>query len=971
MSLRFPSRRCVLFGLLLSAALGPAAGAAPLNLRLNAGPDTFAPALTVTDGATKAPLAIAWKSAAGGFLGTTPGLRFTVTPSRAGEMATVRLGVQNTGRGQRRLQFALSTPVRMDAATAAYWDGHYRETRPRKGAQEDRTHEEAYHFVPLSAAGDGKSALLVALTPDTLCSYFRASLEYAPGRQSVFGQAIRLVVNAGQSDGVTVAAGRVRGTAYGLMPASWQLYQRAFPRYFRPATGVDDSIWGASAQYAASGGVPNPEMLRRLHVTWDWFYAPFKRVGDIIARDEEWKYEPQVAPFSKHPFTLGRQKMDLGAVSAAEFREARRQVFDEYGLDCGLMFYSLVQWMEKALARQKFPDALVQDPDHKTELNAWCKVYDSEVLVAPTGTSYKKRVLADMARIARDLETPGFALDVFINRERNRAAWVSAKPLSGRAWDDKGVYREIGVSLAELADALHRIEVKDRPFQRLALVGGYGTPGFHTDATLYEMTFYGPEKRKFPAWRMSMGTKPGVTWKGWDIPDILPNWEKMSRHDFVKAFWVITDYTILKCFQWGTYPTYANLAGVDKFQERMPLLVELVRSGWQPLAPVRVSVPDKVHAWTSRYGEGAGNSIAIGSPNEAPAAARVEVDNRLLGPLDSVYVDRRAPRRPLAQRLAGRITRLEATLPRRDVLVWRSVLGVRAEADLRATAHMEEALDRMDVTVELTTPRAVTAALAAPAVPGFGPAALSLNGKPVTPGPTAAGSVGRPAGQPATAGAMRPAAAGVMRQAGQPATAGVRTTAGQPAAASVIRLAGASVSLPAGKSTIRLSYPSAVFHFPREALERFAFLAPDGKAQFAVVAPQRDRRDYRRVAGRFDRYFRFYSQRVLHVKDAPPAHVAADAARAGAPNLVRLTIGAGAGARGWSLSPDGKTLSLHARDEGEAVRLTEALLRVLDGKYRYAVPFPGGMAGFYQPVQVKHRMIGKTLSEILAEEGIQ
>lgn len=900
MSQRHLARLLGPLGLLL-VVLGPAPAATPVLLAGGT--------LVIRDGATGRELPWKWAKTGTALTARDAQLTCRLQPGQAGGLGLLSVRLKNTGPAPRRLQFEFATTRSWPRAGVRYWDGGIQDQNPVPGVQpDDQLEVETNLHVPLAAAGDPAGALLLGLTPDTFCSYSHPLFDYRPGRSSRFGLTIRYVLEPGQEDGFTLCAGAVPGVQYGLMAAAWEAYQRAFPTFFRPAPGVCDNIWGASAEYQSWGSPPNLEQQRRLGVTWDWCYTPFKRVGDIWARDEEWDYKPLAAPFDAQVnHMLGRQ-VEIGKETAAGFREERQKYFETYGDDAGLMFYHLAMWVEKQLAQEKFADALVVDKARRTELSSWCRYHDTELAVMPMGTSYEPRIVGDMERVARELRTPGFALDVFLNRERNHSELVAKTPLPGRAWDDEGVYQDIGISLAQLADRIHQVQLTDRPYTRPALVGGNGTTGFHTDCTLYELTFYGADKRNYPLWRMSMGQKPGVIWQGYDIPHILPNWERMSRPDFMKALWGITDYVRLKCFQWGIFPTASNLLGVGRFQADMPLLTELIKLGWHPQAPVTVTPAREAYVWPARYSQGAGSCLVLGSPNEAAVPAQVVVANDLLGTTNALFVNGRAPGEWLAQSVAGRQTRLQATLPRRDLVLLRGVLGLSG-ADVSARARLAQDLDGATVTVEVTAARAAQVRLETPALPGYEVTGLHLNGQPV---------------------ADR-----------------------------------ARVRLPAGKSTLQVTQRRRFLHFTAAQLARLPFLTDAGKLNFAFTATNADPRTTARVRTRLVRYFEYYARTALKVSD--PGAVA-DTPAAG---QLAVTLELSPANTGWTLAPDGLRLTLVAADEATAVRHTSELLTALDARYPLAVPYSGGMMGMYHPVQLKHQMIGKTLEQMLAEEGIQ
>ena len=405
---------------------------------------------------------------------------------------------------------------------------------------------------------------------------------------------------------------------------------------------------------------------------------------------------------------------------------------------------------------------------------------------------------------------------------------------------------------------------------------------------------------------------------GYELQRILPNWSSLSRAEFVKAFWGITDYVRLKCFQWGIFPTYSHLLGVDRFQLDMPLLIELVRTGWHPLAPVDITVPEGAWAWPSRYGTGAGSYIVIGSPNEHPLRTRMAVDNSFLNAPGEdftgrcIYVDRRDEGSWLSQELQGAHTSLEVQLPRRDSLVLRSVLAVSGP-DGRARARARRDLDALEVTVEFRTEAASQARLEAPQVPGYRLERFTVNDR--------------------TADTTRP------------------------------------VELNRGRNVIELSYASEQFSFTQEELDAFPFLDADGTITFACVAGEPQRRDYARVLRRLNGFFDYYTRQALGVEE--PVAVAVHRSAAEAVGMPHILVEIGEADTGWELMPDGPALRLRAADEAAAVRLTEALLEALEQRYPYIVPYRGGMTGILHPVQVQHQMIGKTLNQMLAEEGLQ
>jgi len=374
-----------------------------------------------------------------------------------------------------------------------------------------------------------------------------------------------------------------------------------------------------------------------------------------------------------------------------------------------------------------------------------------------------------------------------------------------------------------------------------------------------------------------------VIWKGYELRDVLQDTDGMPRADFLNVWAKLADYVNMKSFQWGMFPGYNYLPGMDKLQADFPLLRECVRAGWQPVCPVERAGDEPL--WMGRYGTGAQTMLAIGNPGDVPVAADLTVFNEPLGDVDCVFVDAKSPAAPLAQTVSARETRLTLDCPLRRESVLRSVLGVRCDAPLECVAWVEEGLNRVVTRVELTAANAVDAQFMMPERRGFDVAGVTLNG------------------------------------------AACRTNG----------------RLRAGENALEVTYASRHFGFDQAALDAFPFLTDEGEMAFALVTAKPEERVSRRVAGDLDRYFRYYARHALGVEE--PAALVVTTGRPAAGPAIVLRIGDGAAGNGWSL--DGSTLTLNAPNEQEAIRRTAELLAALDRRYAYTMPFLPvyGMAG--------------------------
>lgn len=861
--------------------------------------------LEVTEREEAIPVDLDWEGAGAVSVGKTDdGLTVTVEERFARDTVVVLdVTVRNEGGDRRLLEFATRAALQLDAESAGYWDGAYAAVRPIEGSQE--TDEPRPRGAwPLSATGDASGSTFMGITPDTLISYAQPTLDYVPGAESAYRFRVRTVVDPGGEEQFGLVIG-LTDTRWGLMRSVWQQYHQAFPAHFTVSEAVPDVIWGTSAQYHAWWAGIDREELRRLHCTWEWCYAPFKRSGDFWGREDEWNYEPLAKPFSERVRGILDGSYDMGEIGAEQFRQEREAFFDEYGYDTGALFYTPAGiWVESQLAEGTFEDALVVNDETKTELSAWVTGYDDERLVQPTGTSYGDRLENDYRLLAENLDITGFAFDVCVAGQRNYSEVVQ-QPLPGRSWDEQGVFFDLGISMVQQMQYIRGLNWGDAPFRRGLIVGsGVSFTAWHVDGALLELTLTGQKRNTWEAMCMALGAKPGVIWKGYDLRKVLQDTDGMPRGDFLNVWAKLADYVTLKSFEWGMFPGYNYIPGMDKLQQDFPLLRECIRAGWQPVCPVEHAGDEDL--WMGRYGSGAGTVIAMGNPADDAVDADLTVHNDILSDGNCVFVDAKNPTESLAQTVADRKTRLSVECPMRRQTVLRSVLGVQCDKPLECAASVEEDLDRIVVRVTLTAEDAVDARLGVPERRGFEVSEMTLNGAP-------------------------------WEHRGQ---------------------------LQAGENVFEATYLSRHFGFDRGALDGFRFLTDDGEMAFTVVAREPEMRAYDRVIGHFDRYFRYYAEHALGVEE--PAEVRVVAERPAEGPAIVLRIGEVAEGNGWSL--EGETLVLDAPDEQEAMRRTLEMLRALDGRFEYIVPFLPvyGMAGRHLQAR---ELYGLTMSEALAQEG--
>lgn len=841
---------------------------------ITSGPVAFS--IDLTEGVEAASVPVEWAARGREWHGTAPGLGVTVRQGPLEQDAIIlRVTIANSGDERRLLEFSTVVAPDLDAGSARYWNGSWSAVTPVPGPQETGEPRPRGAW-PLSAVGDASGATFMGITPDTLISYAEPTFTYAPDGDSRYRFHVRTVVDPDGEETFSLIVGRTEDVRWGFLQAVWQAYHDAFPEYAMPTDGTPDAIWGTSAEYQAWRAGIDRERLRRLDCTWDWCYVPFKRAGDMWCREDEWTYEPLAKPFSEFIRGMLNDAYDMGEVDFGKFRDDREAFFEEYGYDTGSLFYTPSGiWVEEQLAEEKFADALVDNDNMKTELSAWVTGYDDEQLVQPTGTSYGERLEEDCRLIAENLDIAGFAFDVCVAGQRNYSE-AALQPLAGRSWDEQGVFFDLGISMVQQMQQIRGLNWGDAPFERGLIVGsGTSFTAWHVDGALLELTLTGQRRDSWEAMNMALGGKPGVIWKGYELRNVLQDPDGMPRADFLNVWAKLADYVNLKSFQWGMFPGYNYLPGMDKLQRDLPLLRECIRAGWQPVCPVDVA--GDAELWMGRYGSGAGTHLALGNPTDDPIDANLTVHSEPLGDVDCVFVSAKYPGTPVTHSLADGTTKLSVACPMRRETVLQSVLGVRAEEPLECVASMEEDLDEIVTRVTITAAALTDVTLSIPERRGFEVAEVTLNGRP-------------------------------CRETG---------------------------SLNPGENVLEITYQSGHFDFAQAALNEFPFLTEDDRPAFAIVSPEPDERAHARVSERFDRYFQYYVENALGIDEPVSVPVSSEVPEAGA--RVVLNIGAGVEGNGWSL--EGDALTLNAPDEREAIRRTEELLDAMDNRFDYIVPF--------------------------------
>lgn len=648
--------------------------------------------------------------------------------------------ITNESKEERRLEPSLRWEFSSKIPFVTYWDGSTQE-RALATLDEPIMQSNIRRLAPWSAVYNDENVLLVGVAPLELRSYLRA--EYQPGEETrAIVCATRLVLAPGQSDTVTFIFSEFP-IRFGGQRETVQHLHDAFPEVYDPHPDVNPAVNGASAQYWASrvtadkipGGTPE-EFMRRMHATWDWCYTPFKRTGDHWGREEDWDYTPNI-PFAELRATIINQNFTFDEMPRERFMQLREEYFNQWKDFQGLMFYSPAGvWVEEQLAREKYADAIIEDPNFAWRRTRWVTGWDKEVKVLPWFTSYEQTLKEDFAKIASEYNVGGVALDVARGGPKYRGPSIE-KPLVIRAYDEEGIYIDQGVGVAKFIDYLHTLRLRNAPDKRFAVVGNPETGGqtftvtARYDAGMFEGPPYHPDSENIPLARYILGRKPMAWWAGWAYQrHAIPNWRQYEQADFIKTMKGLTDYVIFSSYEYGGIPTLPMEFGVPKLMDAIPGIVETIQRGWQAVIPVTHDFEKELHV--ARYGTGLSSRLFFGNPYDQPEPITFRVDRDYLGRPIYVWAARHEEA-PLTANVEKEETVISTHLPSRNPALFDTIAELPEEfLGTVTTSFSHSALQqKLRLKIQGTSDSKGQVSIRFPVFENFLPPQITVNGKPV------------------------------------------------------------------------------------------------------------------------------------------------------------------------------------------------------------------------------------------------
>lgn len=545
-------------------------------------------------------------------------IRIILKISKEKKWEIADLTIENLKNVERYLEIGWETIV--DLKEPCFWAGE------RKVSVGELTETRNYlpEIFPLSTIFDKEFCFAIGFDPSLYFSYINYKVDFTKF-PFVFKVSTRMVLESNEKKTITFLLGSFI-TDWGFLEALHWYYEKYFQYYNIKNIDERGFLSGAVYKIWKSNTIDelkiNREICRRLYVGWEWCYAPFKRTGDVYGRKEFWEYEPV------RPFGVPFRKLSL-----EEFHAWRRKKFIEGERLANVLmaFYIPSQiWCEERLAYERYSDSIIKDPTVRCYYDTpWVTGHDNEIRVFPYKTSFGEQSLKDIDDLINDLDLNGFAFDTAEGGGKFYSNEI--KGISGKSWDEKGIFVDESVAIAKLMEYIHSKRDK-----KIIIISNFGSGGLgsYLSATRSDLFMIEAPKIFFnfgcetlERLRYKVGHKPIIIWH----PE-HPNFgdfvkEDLKKDEYLEILKNIESYSILLYFKYVVLPSVEGSQGFPNIVKILPILVEMVKAGWQPVPAAKSNVGD----WVSRAGKELNCFIAVGNQEDKYKKGILEISDFYIG----------------------------------------------------------------------------------------------------------------------------------------------------------------------------------------------------------------------------------------------------------------------------------------------------------------------------------------------------
>ncbi len=467
-------------------------------------------------------------------------------------------------------------------------------------------------WFPVNSAISGSKALILGLDPMILCSRAE-SFTGQQGSSKTLIVTLPVYLEPGKTfqANFTAAATQAEFGYHDVIQTWYDL----FPNAYMPADKISKDVISGEASYMywtpKKFGVNFPsDLLRRYYAgqgCWEWCYKPFVRAGDWGISDK---------------WSVGWRNYSKERV--AQHRENIRKRLAPSGFqNVAPMWYLNVAWTEWNIWKDHFPGI-----EYAKE-NKMRRCWSMDVIygVYPWGSGYGELFLQSLTTIPKDFPAArGIGWDsCFAHREigEENAGFKGTDPKSfenGKpiVIEAAGISHLLDHNRKQFADGVRMANAVNFKLVSPFMIG------VRTDAGLYEGHPMGDPKRllRIESMRARLGSPKAIAWHKHATPAHLKwvDWDDMSKSEAQDAYRQVMDNIMFLSYYWGGIPApWMPSVGVKNLMDSAPVLVSLVRQGWQPSPAVKT--PDTMLA--ARYGKGAGARIVLINPGYKTVSGKV------------------------------------------------------------------------------------------------------------------------------------------------------------------------------------------------------------------------------------------------------------------------------------------------------------------------------------------------------------
>lgn len=573
---------------------------------------------------------------AGAISFSVPEMQGQVVTSTQGALQEISVSLTNSGEEIEKLVLRVELPTGAKGGT--FWDG----LESHAGLSESLSAGvRRYRFPAQTYISDGKATLL-GFAPQNLSSRFENACLVTDNGTTLQWDAY-LVLHPGQSDHQIFVVGNLPDCRN--FTEAIEAYYLAYPQWFRPVPGADPRIYGEGGYIWSSGKMRDLQLeeARRIHLDWEWVYAPFQRAGAIMPDATTWN--------SESGFNVEETQAvydEKGGLEAwTKYNKERIATGDRTS---AMFYYYLQQYSDVDLLKKYYSDSFWLNKEGKVwpPIFGWIKSGLWIQFSWPGKTLYGKRLRQDLAKAWETFDIAGFALDCAIG---DFPYYGDALPReTGKAFEKDGqVFIEEGIALAQNIDFTHQLPARPDGRKAASIVNESATylPMFHADALMHEKPPY-ERADLLPIRRYLMGQKPMYFWKGFRTDSLL-DWENLSLPDFQRGMQGMVDYVILSGLRFGGVPAVFFVQGYAQVRDWIPRLTEVQRTGWRAATYASLigdakGTDEPAHSltakiWVSRFGDASESLFTVSSPKSKRQPVSLEIETARFGAEGALYLD--------------------------------------------------------------------------------------------------------------------------------------------------------------------------------------------------------------------------------------------------------------------------------------------------------------------------------------------